>query len=141
MELLYLGLTASLVAGLATGAGALPAASVRRASDVVLDAMLGFAAGVMLSATAFSLLAPAIELGGPLTSAAGLGAGALAIHFMDRFTPHLHPVAGAEGPSSGLPRAWLMAIAMAIHNCPRAWRLALALELVTSQPGWPWPRP
>lgn len=107
----------------------------------MLDAMLGFAAGVMLSATAFSLLAPAIELGGPLTSAAGLGAGALAIHFMGRSTPHLHPIAGAEGPSSGLPRAWLMAIAMAIHNCPRAWRLALALEPVTSQPGWPWPRP
>ncbi|MCX8205172.1 MAG: ZIP family metal transporter [Candidatus Nezhaarchaeota archaeon] len=117
-ELFFAGLAASLVAGLATGAGALPVVLVRKVSDDVLDALLGFAAGVMLAATSFSLLTPAIELGGSVTSTIGLVAGALALHFVDRIIPHLHPVAGAEGPSSRLPRPWLMAMAMSIHNFP-----------------------
>ncbi|MEM2457167.1 MAG: NAD(P)H-dependent oxidoreductase, partial [Candidatus Bathyarchaeia archaeon] len=118
MELFYTGLAASLIAGLATGAGALPVIFVKSVSDNLLDVLLGFAAGVMLAATAFSLLVPAIELGGPLISAIGLGAGALIIHLVDQFTPHFHPVAGAEGPSSRLSRVWLLMIAITIHNFP-----------------------
>lgn len=118
MELLSTGFAASFIAGLATGAGALPTIFVREVSDNVLDVMLGFAAGVMLAATAFSLLIPAIELGGPLISAVSLGAGALAIHLIDQFIPHFHPVAGTEGPSSRLSRIWLMMIAITIHNFP-----------------------
>jgi ZIP family zinc transporter len=116
--LFYIGFIASFIAGLATGAGALPVFLIRRISDKILDILLGFAAGVMLAATAFSLLVPAIELGGPLTSAISLGAGALVIHFIDRFVPHFHLVAGAEGPPSKLPRVWLMVIAITIHNFP-----------------------
>lgn len=118
MELLYIGFTASLIAGLATGAGALPVALVKNISDNILDIMLGFAAGVMLAATAFSLLVPAVELGGPLTSAMSLGIGALTIHLIDLFIPHLHPVAGAEGPPSRLSRIWLLILAITIHNFP-----------------------
>ncbi|MEM3479472.1 MAG: ZIP family metal transporter [Candidatus Bathyarchaeia archaeon] len=118
MELFYTGLAASLIAGLATGAGALPVIFVKSVSDNLLDVLSGFAAGVMLAATAFSLLVPAIELGGPLISAIGLGAGALIIHLVDQFTPHFHPVAGAEGPSSRLSRVWLLMIAITIHNFP-----------------------
>jgi len=117
-DLFSIGLVASLAAGLATGAGALPVIFVKNVSDNLLDVLLGFAAGVMLAATAFSLLVPAIELGGPLLSAVGLGAGALTIYLIDRFTPHFHPVAGAEGPSSRLSRVWLMMIAITIHNFP-----------------------
>ena len=68
-DLFSIGLVASLAAGLATGAGALPVIFVKNVSDNLLDVLLGFAAGVMLAATAFSLLVPAIELGGPLLSA------------------------------------------------------------------------
>ncbi|MEM1581056.1 MAG: ZIP family metal transporter [Candidatus Bathyarchaeia archaeon] len=118
MELFSIGFAASLIAGLATGAGALPVAFVKKVSDNILDILLGFAAGVMLAATAFSLLVPAIQLGGPIISAISLGAGALIIHLIDQFTPHFHPVAGAEGPPSRLSRVWLMIIAITIHNFP-----------------------
>ncbi len=61
-EIIQLGVIASLLAGLATGAGALPVFFVRRISDRLMDVMLGFSAGVMLAATSFSLIIPAIEL-------------------------------------------------------------------------------
>ena len=64
MSLISLGFLASLAAGLATGLGAIPVLFIKRAPERLLDAMLGFAAGVMLAATAFSLLIPAIEIGG-----------------------------------------------------------------------------
>jgi len=118
LSLFYVGFIASFIAGLATGAGALPVFLVRKISDSTLDVLLGFAAGVMLAATAFSLLVPAIELGGPFASAMNFGAGALVIHFIDHFVPHFHPVAGAEGPPSKLPHVWLMVIAITIHNFP-----------------------
>jgi len=118
MEIVQLGFIASLVAGLATGAGALPVLFTRRISDNLLDVLLGFAAGVMLAATAFSLLVPAISLSGPWITAIGLVVGALTLHFIDRFIPHFHPVAGAEGPPSKLSRVWLFVIAITIHNFP-----------------------
>lgn len=118
LSLFHVGFIASFIAGLATGAGALPVFLFKKIADSILDVLLGFAAGVMLAATAFSLLVPAIDLGGPLISAVSLGAGALVIHFIDRFVPHLHPVAGVEGPPSKLSRVWLMIIAITIHNFP-----------------------
>jgi ZIP family zinc transporter len=48
MEFIYIGFTASLLAGLATGVGALPIILVRRVPDSILDILLGFAAGAML---------------------------------------------------------------------------------------------
>ncbi|MBC7130717.1 ZIP family metal transporter, partial [Candidatus Bathyarchaeota archaeon] len=118
MDLIQLGFTASLLAGLATGAGALPAYFGRNFSDDTMDITLGFAAGVMLAATAFSLLVPAIDLGGPLTAVVGLLLGAASIHFIDQKIPHFHPVAGAEGPPSRLSKVWLFITAMTIHNFP-----------------------
>lgn len=63
-NIVWLSTVASAVAGLATGFGALPVLFTRRISDRLLDVMLGFAAGVMLAATSFSLIVPAIDLGG-----------------------------------------------------------------------------
>ncbi|MDH5365251.1 MAG: ZIP family metal transporter, partial [Dehalococcoidia bacterium] len=63
-EIIWLGSVASLVAGLATGAGALPVLFTKKVSDKLLDVMLGFSAGVMLAATSFSLIIPAIDLSG-----------------------------------------------------------------------------
>src|SRR5690606_3562349 len=56
-------LAATLVTALATGAGALPVLVVRQISDATRDTLLGFGAGVMLAASFFSLLAPALETG------------------------------------------------------------------------------
>lgn len=82
-DIVWLGTVASLVAGLATGFGALPVLFTRRVSDRLLDTMLGFAAGVMLAATSFSLLVPSLELGGPWIAVLGLLLGAIVLHLID----------------------------------------------------------
>jgi ZIP family zinc transporter len=80
--------------------------------------MLGFAAGVMLAATAFSLLIPAIEIGGAWIAVSGLLLGALVLHLVDRFVPHEHFIRGHEGPSLRLRKIWLFILAITIHNFP-----------------------
>jgi ZIP family zinc transporter len=117
-EIIWFGLAASLLAGLATGAGALPVLFTKRISDRLLDVMLGFSAGVMLAATSFSLIVPAIDLSGPLVAVFGIILGALVLHLIDRFVPHFHPALGAEGPPSRLSRVWLFVLAITIHNFP-----------------------
>jgi len=117
-QIIWLGFVASLVAGLATGAGALPVLFTRKVSDRLLDVMLGFSAGVMLAATSFSLIVPAIDLSGPWVAVLGIILGAFTLHLIDRFVPHLHPAFGQEGPPSKLSRVWLFVIAITIHNFP-----------------------
>jgi len=119
MNIVLLGLLASLLAGLATGVGALPILFFKDVSDRVLDVMLGFAAGVMLAASSFSLLIPALKLSNVWTVALGFSLGALIIHLIDRYTPHAHFWTGAEGPKSPrLSGLMLMVVAITIHNFP-----------------------
>jgi ZIP family zinc transporter len=119
VNIILLGFLASLLAGLSTGAGALPILFFKDVSDRVLDVMLGFAAGVMLAASSFSLLVPALELSDAWTVALGFSIGALTIHLIDRYTPHVHIWKGAEGPASPrLSGLMLMVIAITIHNFP-----------------------
>ena len=117
-EIIWLGSVASLVAGLATGAGALPVLFTKKVSDKLLDVMLGFSAGVMLAATSFSLIIPAIDLSGVWVAVLGIIIGAIVLHLVDRFVPHFHPALGAEGPPSRLSRVWLFVLAITIHNFP-----------------------
>ena len=117
-EIVWLGTVASLVAGLATGAGALPVLFTKKISDRLLDVLLGFSAGVMLAATSFSLIVPAIDLSGPWVAVIGLALGAVVLHLIDRFIPHFHPILGAEGPPSRLSKVWLLVLAITIHNFP-----------------------
>ena len=117
-EIIWLGSVASLAAGLATGAGALPVLFTKKISDKLLDVMLGFSAGVMLAATAFSLIVPAIDLSSPWIAAIGIILGAVVLHLIDRFIPHFHPALGPEGPPSRLARVWLLVLAITIHNFP-----------------------
>lgn len=99
--------------------GALPVLFFEDISDRLLDVMLGFAAGVMLVASSFSLIIPAIELSNVMVAGIGLGAGALTIHIIDKYTPHLHYWSGSEGPrSERLSRIMLMVLAITIHNFP-----------------------
>ncbi|MBS7627058.1 ZIP family metal transporter [Candidatus Bathyarchaeota archaeon] len=118
VEIIWLGSVASLLAGLATGAGALPVLFTKKVSDKLLDVMLGFSAGVMLAATFFSLIIPTIELSGVWIAVIGIVSGAVALHMVDRFTPHLHSTLGLEGPPSRLSQVWLFALAITIHNFP-----------------------
>jgi len=118
LELIQLGVYASLVAGAATGLGALPVLFLKEVSHRTLDTMLGFAAGVMLAATAFSLLVPAVELGGVGVTVVGFVIGGLFVHLLDRYIPHAHLIKGPEGPSSNLSRVSLLILAITIHNFP-----------------------
>jgi len=117
-EIIWLGIAASSIAGLATGAGALPVLFTKKVSDRLLDIMLGFSAGIMLAATFFSLIVPAINLSNVWIAVLGIIIGAIALHLVDRFIPHFHPALGAEGPSSRLSKVWLFALAITIHNFP-----------------------
>lgn len=122
------GVLASLIAGLATGAGALPIFLLRDIRARVQDMMLGFGAGVMLAAAFFSLLNPALAEGmarfgaAPLAVTvviAGFLCGGLVFYGADRWLPHEHFIAGPEGADPHkLRRIWLFVIAITIHNFP-----------------------
>lgn len=128
MSIIWIGILASLGAGLMTGAGAVPVLFGRRVSQQANDAFLGFAAGVMLSASYFSLILPGIEaaegLHGSTVAAAfivagGIGLGAVGVAALNAFVPHRHFVAGPEGGDPGqLAKIWLFVIAITIHNFP-----------------------
>jgi ZIP family zinc transporter len=125
MSLIATGLIASLLAGLATGVGALPALFFKEVPDKLMSTMLGGAAGVMLAATSFSLIVPGIEHGNTLwpgfgvyTIVIGILAGAFCLDLVDRFLPHEHFILGHEGPASRMKKIWLFIIAITIHNFP-----------------------
>lgn len=125
MSNIAMGVLASMLAGLATGVGALPALVFKSVPDKVLNTMLGGAAGVMLAATSFSLIVPGIEYGdqqwpgyGVYVVVFGMLAGAVFLDRVDKWLPHEHFIMGPEGPSSSLKRIWLFIIAITIHNFP-----------------------
>jgi ZIP family zinc transporter len=123
---ILMGIVGTLLTGLFTGIGALPILFTKNVTERVLDVMLGFSAGVMLAATAFSLIVPGIEIGdemfgqgtGIYIVVGGIFLGALFLAVLDRSLPHAHPVLGREGPKSTLRRVWLLIIAITLHNFP-----------------------
>jgi len=134
---LQAALAATLFTAFATGAGALPVLVVRRISDATRDALLGFGAGVMLAASFFSLLAPALEsgarvagsaTGGVLIAAAGVVIGAAVLMAADRWLPHEHFVKGCEGCAVPANAAglWLFVVAITLHNIPEGLAVGVA---------------
>lgn len=129
-------LTATLFTAFATGAGALPVIFVRTISDAARDTLLGFGAGVMLAASFFSLLKPALESaaavaggagGGVLIVAAGISLGAAALMAADRWLPHEHFVKGREGGNADHAAGlWLFVIAITLHNVPEGLAVGVA---------------
>lgn len=123
-NIIYIGLIASLVAGLCTGLGAVPIFFTKNVSHKTLDSMLGFAAGVMLAATSFSLIVPAIEYaGGGMKSAVvavvGILAGGIFLDLMDQHSPHNQILKlSTNGEKNNLTRVWLFVIAITLHNFP-----------------------
>ncbi len=128
LSLIEAGILASLIAGLAAGVGALPVLVIRSVSRRANDAMLGVAAGLMLGATAFSLVLPAIDAGTARTGsqmlaaldvAAGILAGGVLLALVHRALPHEHFVKGREGlEGTRVKGLWLFTIAITVHNFP-----------------------
>jgi ZIP family zinc transporter len=124
----YLGLLGSAIAGLGTGLGALPILLFTRITQNAQGVLLGFGAGVMLAATAFSLVIPGLEaaavrIDSPVYAATivafGIILGGVFLWLSNRYFPHEHFFKGHEGiKQANLKRAWLFVIAIAIHNFP-----------------------
>lgn len=122
-NIIFLGMMASLIAGLATGVGALPIFFTKDISKKFLDTSLGFAAGVMLAATSFSLIIPAINYGGGGIKGAtiallGILAGGGFLELVDRFFPDTNLLSNSTNQENNLRKVWLFALAITIHNFP-----------------------
>lgn len=113
------GLIGGLIITLFNTVGALVVMIWRRPSEKFLNAALGFAAGVMLTASFTSLILPGIDYGGIWPVIIGMALGVIFLDLADHLTPHLHPVTGPEGPQTKRIRGvWLFIIAITLHNAP-----------------------
>lgn len=122
-----------------TAAGAALVFGTRQFSQRMLDGMMGFAAGVMIAASYWSLLAPAIALAadGPVPAwvpaAGGFLAGGFFLWSVDKVLPHLHmglPTEAAEGIHTHWRRSVLLVLAITLHNIPEGLAVGVAFGAV-----------
>jgi ZIP family zinc transporter len=132
-----------LAAGFATSIGGLGVLLFRNPSPRGLDVLLGFTAGIMLAATAFSLLVPALDRGALWEVLVGFALGGLGIAAADRLVPHLHlrffergrTLAEAHGRAGR--RASLLVSALTIHNVPEGMAVGVAFAAGGTELGVP----
>jgi ZIP family zinc transporter len=134
----------SLLAGCFTwGLTALGAGLVfftRRVNQAFLDTMLGFAAGVMIAASFWSLLVPSIEMAAGdgnvaewVPAAVGFLLGGIFLRLMDQYLPHLHigaPREEAEGLETTWRRTTLLVTAITLHNIPEGLAVGVSFGAV-----------
>lgn len=137
-----LALMAGIFTWAMTALGACLVLLGRAPSRRALDVMLGFSAGVMLSASYWSLLGPSLQLAESTSQhpwippTVGFLAGALGLTLLDRMMPHLHradrrrPV--AEGPETAWRRVTLLFLAVTLHNIPEGAALGVAIGAAAS---------
>ena len=124
-----------------TALGAAAVFFFRTVNRKVLDGMLGFAAGVMIAASYWSLLAPAIEMaeeaGGPgwIPAVVGFLLGGAFLWGIDAVLPHLHigyPTEEAEGLQTTWRRSVLLVLAITLHNFPEGLAVGVAFGAVAA---------
>jgi ZIP family zinc transporter len=124
-----------------TALGAACVFFMKHLNQKILDLMLGFAAGVMIAASFWSLLAPAIEMseGGAVPpfvpAVTGFLLGGAFLWGIDRLLPHLHlglPLEEAEGIKTTWQRSILLVLAITIHNIPEGLAVGVAFGAVAS---------
>jgi zinc transporter, ZIP family len=121
-----------------TAVGAASVGLVRSVSARLLASMLGLAAGIMVAASFFSLLLPALETAAlqgasPLVpTTIGFLAGGVCIRGVDVVLPHLHPRRGLhEGPRTSWRRSTLLVTALTLHNIPEGLAIGVAFGAVS----------
>jgi len=142
-------LIATLFTWLVTALGAGLVFFFKKINRKVLDGMLGFAAGVMIAASYWSLLAPAIEMaegsglpawipatvGFLVPATVGFLAGGVFLWIADKILPHLHlgfPMAEAEGIHTSWRRSILLVLAITLHNIPEGLAVGVAFGALAS---------
>lgn len=128
MNPLWLGLLGSTLAGLLTGVGALPVFLAVRVEQRTQNLLLGFGAGVMLAATAFSLILPGLEaaaalgagrFGAALVMSGGILVGGLALAGLGRWLERHHLGRGPYASNvAGRAKVLLFILAITLHNFP-----------------------
>ncbi|MCH5257246.1 MAG: ZIP family metal transporter [Lachnospiraceae bacterium] len=125
---------------LGTAAGASCVLFMRNALNPLVEkVLLGFASGVMVAASVWSLLIPAIDMSegyGKLAfipAAVGFAAGIAFLYGLDKLIPHLH-LGGdkPEGPKSGLTKTAMLALAVTLHNIPEGMAVGVVFAGVVS---------
>ncbi len=136
-----LAFLATLFTWVLTALGAALVFFTRTINQKLLDSMLGFAAGVMIAASFWSLLAPGIEMAKELgqvpwiTAAIGFMAGGVFMRLVDRFLPHLHPgldISKSEGIKTSWQRSTLLVLAITLHNIPEGLAIGVAFGAVAA---------
>ncbi len=124
-----------------TAAGAALVFTTKNINRKVMDSMLGFAAGVMIAASFWSLLSPGIQMAETmgmtpwLVAVIGFMGGGLFMRLTDRFLPHIHPGLAA-GPREGVKTSWqrstLLVLAITMHNIPEGLAVGVAFGAVAA---------
>ena len=134
-------LIATLFTWFVTALGAALVFFFKTINRKVLDGMLGFAAGVMIAASFWSLLAPAIEMAEEsslpawIPATAGFLMGGLFLWIADKIIPHLHlgfPMEEAEGIKTSWHRSILLVLAITLHNIPEGLAVGVAFGALAS---------
>ncbi|MEM2083847.1 MAG: ZIP family metal transporter [Nitrososphaerota archaeon] len=134
-------LFATLFTWFVTALGAATVFAFKNIDRKLLDGMLGFAAGVMISASYWSLLAPSIELTKEINSTSfiwlpptiGFLIGSISLFLIDRILPHLHLYAEAdkpEGIKTNLQKTILLTLAVTLHNIPEGLAIGVAFGAI-----------
>lgn len=131
----WAGALGSLVAGLMTAVGGVPILVLKRPTARTESVLLGFAAGVMLAASFFSLIIPGVDIlqaggSGPAGAAGAMGAavliGAGVIGLLNRFAPVDLLALGPAGSPALSRRIWLFVIAITLHNFPEGMAVGIS---------------
>ncbi|HPD78023.1 MAG TPA: ZIP family metal transporter [Spirochaetota bacterium] len=132
---------ATLFTWFVTAAGAALVFFFKSINRKVLDSMLGFAAGVMIAASFWSLLSPGMEMAGELglnvwiTAAVGFMSGGIFMRVIDMVLPHIHTT-GRHDSEDGIHTSWkrstLLVLAITLHNIPEGLAVGVAFGAVAA---------
>ncbi|MEM2941110.1 MAG: ZIP family metal transporter [Thermoproteota archaeon] len=135
LEVLFNAFLGGLACLVSTGLGAIVALVKADLSGKTLDCFFGFSIGIMMAASFFSLLQPALELGGVVTASVGFLLGALLMYWSDIFIPHEHPF-GTSFESEKSRRLRRIIAAVTLHNLPEGFSIGVVFGSGNLKAAW-----